>query len=175
MIRNTPKLREHLANIKEEETDEERLDREHMENPQEGDVFKLVDAAGIKYYLCVMHQRFIVDLNGSFWCGHDTFSSFKGKYGYKYVGNIKETPGLITVAENNKAKYDWSKVPKHIKFIATDASSTSGYRVYGYSKEPKYEDGNWVYLAGYALNVGYKCDVKPYPGKPEDSLEKRPS
>ena len=71
------------------------------------------------------------------------------------------------------SKYDWSNVPKEVKFIATDKDGVAN----GFTKEPKYytgyemwltEDGDYLSLGVEYLDVFDKTVW-------EHSLEERPN
>ena len=67
-----------------------------------------------------------------------------------------------------KTKYDWSSVPKEVKWIAVD----SDLWAYGYSEEPELEELTFFSdsYTGYLLRP---CDHS-YEGAWRDSLEERP-
>lgn len=76
------------------------------------------------------------------------------------------------------SKYDWSNVPKEVKWIATDADGM----VCGFSEKPiKKVNSLYEFWAGdeydAGLNVvnGVSDFVESYHGNWQDSLEKRPN
>lgn len=75
------------------------------------------------------------------------------------------------------SKYDWSNVPKEVRWIATDED----YMVCGFSERPiKIKNSLYNFWAGSeddaGLNVvgGVSYFVKPFKGNWQDSLEERP-
>lgn len=66
------------------------------------------------------------------------------------------------------SKYDWSGVPKEVKFIATD--SYSG-KAWGYLSKPRLGRVSFIeHVSEFPIYVG----VEPYKGNWQDSLEERP-
>ena len=73
-----------------------------------------------------------------------------------------------------KIKYDWSKVPKGINFIATDKNN----RVYGYYNKPIKKDGAWS-VGKYDIRLVEQFiklpNIRPYTKDWNKSLEERPA
>lgn len=67
-------------------------------------------------------------------------------------------------------KYDWSNVPKEVKWIATDEDSI----VWGFDTKP-----NKVYSNGFSCGDDGKSfmllGLNPFQGNWKDSLEERPN
>lgn len=70
----------------------------------------------------------------------------------------------------SKTRYDWSNVPKKVKWISTDAD---GYAWYWYDK-PEIIGNEWLTGKSY-IGDFISIDDNPYKGKWEDSLEERPN
>lgn len=68
------------------------------------------------------------------------------------------------------SKYDWSNIPKEVKWIATDAN---GYAWHWYTK-PEIEGDEWNTVESLVGNFIDKED-NPYKGNWQDSLEERPN
>lgn len=73
--------------------------------------------------------------------------------------------------EEPKTRYDWSKIPDHVNWVATNEAGFA----WGYEGKPLcgwLHTGFW-YCGGKTTLV-YWPDENPYKGKWQDSLEQRP-
>ncbi|MBU3121333.1 hypothetical protein KPE71_13830 [Acinetobacter soli] len=69
---------------------------------------------------------------------------------------------------NNNTKYDWSKVPKHINWIAIDECGLKTY----FPRKPEKDN---LYNEWYPVNcIGEVVGQEFYQGDWRDSLERRP-
>lgn len=68
-------------------------------------------------------------------------------------------------------KYDWSNVPKEVKWIATDVDGITS----GWKEKPKYKQiyGTWDRSDWSKANLGF-IKVLAFRGNWQDSLEERP-
>lgn len=67
-------------------------------------------------------------------------------------------------------KYDWSNVPKEVKWIATDSNVLSG-NAFGYINKPQNIMSSWVSDTNEPI---FHLGIKPFQGHWQDSLEERP-
>lgn len=66
-------------------------------------------------------------------------------------------------------KYDWSNVPKEVKWIATDSDGA----LCGYSNKPRRFSKTWnTYYCGSFVAHSF---LPPFKGNWQDSLEERPN
>lgn len=68
------------------------------------------------------------------------------------------------------SKYDWSNVPKEVKWIATDSD---GYAWHWHTK-PEIDDNEWITGKSYVGDF-ISVDDNPFKGNWQDSLEERPN
>lgn len=74
-----------------------------------------------------------------------------------------------------KTKYDWSNVPKNVKWIATDKDGWA----WGWVKRPiPKDDDEWsteTGIGGIHYEFYIKPENNPFKGNWQDSLEERPN
>lgn len=70
-----------------------------------------------------------------------------------------------------KTKYDWSNVPKEVKWIATDSNKN----VFGYYEKPVFKEFGCFMHSGEYFYYPHTNWMMPFKGDWQDSLEERPN